>query len=50
MDLGQVRYGSTLVRYDIFSFTDIYKDTTLKDLLHNDSFAVVVHHLSREGI
>ncbi|XP_077266086.1 quinone oxidoreductase-like protein 2 isoform X1 [Temnothorax americanus] len=30
-------------------FTDIYKDATLKDLLRNDSFAVVVHHLSREG-
>lgn len=30
-------------------FTDIYKDATLKDLLRNDNFAVVVHHLSREG-
>ncbi|KAL0099876.1 hypothetical protein PUN28_019952 [Cardiocondyla obscurior] len=30
-------------------FTDIYKDTTLKDLLRNESFAVMVHHLSREG-
>lgn len=30
-------------------FTDIYKNATLKDLLRNDSFAVVVHHLSREG-
>ncbi|XP_012060370.1 PREDICTED: quinone oxidoreductase-like protein 2 homolog, partial [Atta cephalotes] len=29
-------------------FTDIYK-ATLKDMLRNDSFAVVVHHLSREG-
>lgn len=30
-------------------FTDIYKDATLRDLLRNDSFAVAVHHLSREG-
>ncbi|XP_012536388.1 quinone oxidoreductase-like protein 2 isoform X1 [Monomorium pharaonis] len=30
-------------------FTDIYKDATLGDLLRNDSFAVAVHHLSREG-
>ncbi|KYN10701.1 PREDICTED: quinone oxidoreductase-like protein 2 isoform X1 [Trachymyrmex cornetzi] len=30
-------------------FTDIYKVATLKDMLRNDSFAVVVHHLSREG-
>ncbi|KAL6257753.1 hypothetical protein P5V15_011336 [Pogonomyrmex californicus] len=30
-------------------FTNIYKDATLKDLLRNDSFAVVVHHLSREA-
>lgn len=32
------------------SFTDIYRsDATIKDLLRDDSFAVVVHHLSREG-
>ncbi|EGI65586.1 Quinone oxidoreductase-like protein 2 [Acromyrmex echinatior] len=30
-------------------FTDIYKVATLKDMLRNDSFAVGVHHLSREG-
>ncbi|XP_012220584.1 quinone oxidoreductase-like protein 2 [Linepithema humile] len=30
-------------------FTDVYKDATLKDLLRDDNFAVVVHHLSREG-
>ncbi|XP_076236045.1 quinone oxidoreductase-like protein 2 [Calliopsis andreniformis] len=31
-------------------FTKIYKeDATIKDLLRDDSFAVVVHHLSREG-
>ncbi|XP_070153354.1 quinone oxidoreductase-like protein 2 [Polyergus mexicanus] len=30
-------------------FTSVYKDATLKDLLRDDNFAVVVHHLSREG-
>ncbi|EFN61488.1 Quinone oxidoreductase-like protein 2 [Camponotus floridanus] len=30
-------------------FTNVYKDATLKDLLRDDNFAVVVHHLSREG-
>ncbi|EFN77906.1 quinone oxidoreductase-like protein 2 isoform X2 [Harpegnathos saltator] len=30
-------------------FTDVYKDTTLKDLMRDDNFAVVIHHLSREG-
>ncbi|XP_032668734.1 quinone oxidoreductase-like protein 2 [Odontomachus brunneus] len=30
-------------------FTDVYNDATLKDLLRDDNFAVVVHHLSREG-
>ncbi|KAG7212650.1 hypothetical protein KM043_012933 [Ampulex compressa] len=30
-------------------FTDVYKDETLKELLRDDNFAVVVHHLSREG-
>ncbi|XP_029677787.1 quinone oxidoreductase-like protein 2 [Formica exsecta] len=30
-------------------FTGVYKDATLKDLLRDDNFAVVVHHLSREG-
>ncbi|XP_034185395.1 quinone oxidoreductase-like protein 2 [Osmia lignaria lignaria] len=31
-------------------FTDIYKpDATIKDLSRDDSFAVVLHHLSREG-
>lgn len=44
----QVRHiGATC---NIFSFTDVYKDATLKDLLRDDNFAVVVHHLSREGI
>ncbi|XP_043603283.1 quinone oxidoreductase-like protein 2 [Bombus pyrosoma] len=31
-------------------FTNIYKDeTTIKDMLRDDNFAVVLHHLSREG-
>ncbi|XP_017756648.1 PREDICTED: quinone oxidoreductase-like protein 2 [Eufriesea mexicana] len=31
-------------------FTDIYKsEVTIKDLLRDDNFAVVLHHLSREG-
>ncbi|XP_014474125.1 PREDICTED: quinone oxidoreductase-like protein 2 isoform X2 [Dinoponera quadriceps] len=30
-------------------FTNVYKDATLKELLRDDNFAVVVHHLSREG-
>ncbi|XP_003702728.1 quinone oxidoreductase-like protein 2 [Megachile rotundata] len=31
-------------------FTNVYKsDATIKDLLRDDSFAVVLHHLSREG-
>lgn len=43
----QVSYTSETC--NIFSFTNVYKDATLKDLLRDDNFAVVVHHLSREG-
>ncbi|XP_017794190.1 PREDICTED: quinone oxidoreductase-like protein 2 [Habropoda laboriosa] len=30
-------------------FTDIYKNGEVKELLRDDSFGVMVHHLSREG-
>ncbi|XP_029167266.1 quinone oxidoreductase-like protein 2 [Nylanderia fulva] len=37
------------LKKELDCFTDVYKDATLKDLLRDDNFAVVVHHLSREG-
>jgi len=47
LDFRRIRHRRRV--RDIFSFTDVYKDVTLKDLLRDDNFGVVVHHLSREG-
>ncbi|EZA51584.1 hypothetical protein DMN91_009853 [Ooceraea biroi] len=41
--------GGEYLKKMLDCFTNVYKDATLKDLLRDDNFAVVVHHLSREG-